>query len=83
MVTRQKSRHTKRGHSLHFCHKLLLKLKIKPILATQEAKIRRIKVRNQPGQIVVRSYLKNIHHKKKGLLKWLEQWSACLTSVRP
>jgi hypothetical protein len=40
--------------------------------ATQEAEIRRILVRSQPGQIVLeRPYLKNTHH-KKGLVEWLE-----------
>jgi hypothetical protein len=37
------------------------------ILATQEAKIRRIVVQNQPRQIVLRPY-----HDKNGLVEWLE-----------
>jgi hypothetical protein len=41
------------------------------ILATQEAEVRRIKVRSQPGQIVLRSYLKNTQH-TKGLAEWLK-----------
>jgi transposase len=43
------------------------------ILVTQEAEIRRIMVQRQPRQIVSRSYLENIHHKKKraGLVEWL------------
>jgi hypothetical protein len=42
------------------------------ILATQEAKIRRIAVGSQPGEIVLQDPIlkKNIH--KKGLAKWLK-----------
>jgi hypothetical protein len=35
------------------------------ILATQEAEIRRITVQSQPGQIVLRPYLKETLHTKK------------------
>jgi hypothetical protein len=38
------------------------------ILATQEAEIRRITVRSQPGKI---GYLEKILH-KKGLMEWLK-----------
>jgi hypothetical protein len=45
------------------------------ILPTQETEIRRIMVRSQPGQIVVRPYLEKTLHKKKsggrGLVEWL------------
>jgi hypothetical protein len=41
------------------------------LLATQEAEIRRIMVQSQPGQIVIRLYLKKTHH-KKGLAEWLK-----------
>jgi hypothetical protein len=44
------------------------------ILATQEAKIRRIAVRNQPGQVVhdTLSQKKKKTQRKKGLLEWLK-----------
>jgi hypothetical protein len=35
------------------------------ILATQEAEIRRIAVRSQPGQIVHETQLKKTHHKNR------------------
>jgi hypothetical protein len=35
------------------------------ILATQEAEIRRIMVRSQPGQIVQETYLEKAHHKNR------------------
>jgi hypothetical protein len=41
------------------------------ILAMQEAKIRRIAVQGQPGQLALKTYLKNTQH-KKGLVKWLK-----------
>jgi hypothetical protein len=49
------------------------------ILATQEAEIRRIKIRSQPGQIVCKTlaqkYLskrKKERKKEKGLVEWLK-----------
>jgi hypothetical protein len=42
------------------------------ILATQEAEIRRIAVRNQPGQIVLRDHILKKSHHKKGLVEWLK-----------
>jgi hypothetical protein len=36
------------------------------ILATQEAKIKRIEVQSQPRQTVYETYFENPHHKKKG-----------------
>jgi hypothetical protein len=41
------------------------------ILATQETKIRRIMVQNQPGKWLARPYLKKSHY-KKGLVEWLK-----------
>jgi hypothetical protein len=35
------------------------------ILATQEAEIRRIAVRSQPGQIIRKTLSRKTHHKKK------------------
>jgi hypothetical protein len=46
------------------------------IPATQEAEIRRVEVRSQPGQIVLETLSqkkkKNKKKPKKGLLKWLK-----------
>jgi hypothetical protein len=41
------------------------------ILATWEAKIRRIKAQSQPGQIV-QDLISKKHHHKKGLVEWLK-----------
>jgi hypothetical protein len=41
------------------------------ILATQEAEIRRTKVRSHPQQMSIRPYLEKNHH-KKGLVEWLK-----------
>jgi hypothetical protein len=41
------------------------------ILATQEAEVRRIEVRSQPGQIVLGTLSRKTHH-KKGLVEWLK-----------
>jgi hypothetical protein len=41
------------------------------ILATQEAEIRRIMVRRQPGQIVCKPLSQNTQH-TKGLVEWLK-----------
>jgi hypothetical protein len=41
------------------------------ILATQEAKIRRIKVQSQPGEIACETLSKKTMM-KKGLVEWLE-----------
>jgi hypothetical protein len=40
------------------------------ILATQEAEIRRIKVQNQPEQIVCKTPSQKIHYKTR-LVEWL------------
>jgi hypothetical protein len=43
------------------------------ILVTQEAEIRRIEVRSQPGQRIIHETLsRKTHHKKKGLVDWLK-----------
>jgi hypothetical protein len=43
------------------------------ILATQEAEIRRIAVRSQPGEIVCETLSrKHLSLKKKGLVEWLK-----------
>jgi hypothetical protein len=42
------------------------------ILATQEAEIRRITVRNQPGQIVRETLSQKTLHKKLGWWRWLK-----------
>jgi hypothetical protein len=42
------------------------------ILATQEADIRRIAVRSQPGQIVCKTLSQRKAHHKKGLVEWLK-----------
>jgi hypothetical protein len=42
------------------------------ILATQEAKIRRIEVRSQPGQIVHQT-LSRKNPSQKGLMEWLKE----------
>jgi hypothetical protein len=42
------------------------------IIVTQEAEIRRIAVQSQPGQIVLRPYLKKTLHKEKGW--WSGSW---------
>jgi hypothetical protein len=42
------------------------------ILATQEAEIRRIMVRSQPGQIVLETLSQKKTHHKKGLVEWLK-----------
>jgi hypothetical protein len=42
------------------------------ILATQEAEIRRISVRSQPGQIAIETLSQNKSVTKKGLVEWLK-----------
>jgi hypothetical protein len=42
------------------------------ILATQEAEIRRIEVRSQPRQIVLRDPLSGKNFTKIGLVEWLK-----------
>jgi hypothetical protein len=42
------------------------------ILATQETEIRRIAVRNQPGQIVCKTISQKKPTTKKGLKEWLK-----------
>jgi hypothetical protein len=41
------------------------------MLATQEAKTRRITVQSQPRQQFMRTYLEKTHH-KTGLVEWLK-----------
>jgi hypothetical protein len=41
------------------------------ILVTQEAEIKRIKVRSQPGQIVQET-LSQTHPSQKGMVEWLK-----------
>jgi hypothetical protein len=41
------------------------------ILPTQEAEIRRVEVRGQPGQIIHETVFEKTHH-KKGLVEWFK-----------
>jgi hypothetical protein len=50
------------------------------ILATWEAKIRRIKVRGQPGQIVPETLSQKYPTQKAGLVEWLK-WLKHLLAI--